>query len=101
MATMSEAMHRYALTKLAKATEVLESAQSSIPTPPEYLNFERALRAVEECSSAVEAEWDLDAAVQNLRTASGSLREFCGGPAEASVNAAISLLDQAIGGDSM
>ncbi|MDB6082337.1 MAG: hypothetical protein JWN43_218 [Gammaproteobacteria bacterium] len=98
---MSEAMHRYAEAKLAKAAEVLESAQRSIPTPPEYGNFDHALRIVEECQDAVAGEWELDGLVQHLRAASGRLRHYCGGPAEASVDAAISLIDQAVGGESM
>jgi hypothetical protein len=101
MATISEAMHAYADAKLAKAAELIDASRRSIPTPPEYLNFDGALRIVEECRSALETAWDLDTLVQHLRTAGANLRQFCGGPAEASVEAAINLIDQAIGGESM
>jgi hypothetical protein len=35
------------------------------------------------------------------RSATDGLAQLCGGPAEAGVNAAIGLLDQAIGGESL
>ena len=101
MGTMSPAMHEYADAKLAKAAELLDTSRSSIPTPPEYLNFDAALCIVRDCRAALEGAWDVDTLVQHLRTASASLRQFCGGPAEASVEAAINLIDQAIGGESM
>jgi hypothetical protein len=98
---ISQAMHRYAETKLAQAAELVGDAQRSIPAPVEYSNFDRAIRIIEEGRIAVATAWDVDALAQVLGRSAAALRELCGGPAEASVNAAITLIDQAIGGETM
>ncbi len=101
MPTMSQAMHHYVAAKLTSAAELLNEAQRSIPTPPDYGNFERALAVIEEGRSALAAEFEVDAVARILRATASELGNFCGGPAEASVNAALGLIDQAIGGETM
>jgi hypothetical protein len=101
MATMSEAMHRYVEGKLTSAADLIGNARDSIPAPTEYKNFDRALAVIEECRNALTSVMDVDIVAQVLRDAAGELGHFCGGPAEAGVNAAIELIGQAIGGETM
>ena len=101
MASMSASMHRYVEMKLLGAAAVIADARDSIPAPAEYRNFDRALQVIEECRSALASVMDLDKVAQILRDAAGELGHYCGGPAEACVNAAIELVGQAIGGETM
>jgi hypothetical protein len=101
MALMSESMHHFVQAKVKKAAEIIADAHESIPMPGEYPNFDEAQRVLAECQEALAASCDVDEVARTLRTAAAELGQLCGGPAEASVNAAIGLLDQAIGGETM
>jgi hypothetical protein len=101
MALMSESMHQFVQAKVAKAAEIIADAHDAIPTPDDYPNFDEAQQVLEVCQEALTASCDVDEVARTLRTAAAALGQLCGGPAEASVNAAIGLLDQAIGGETM
>lgn len=61
------------------------------------MNFERALRAIDECRTAIARTEDIDGVVTHLRAASRALEHFCSGPSKACVSASIKLIDAAIG----
>jgi hypothetical protein len=101
MDSMSTSMHHFVEAKVAKAGEIIDRSRLAMPTPAEYTDFDEARGIIDECRSALAAAWDVDSVAACLRTATARLGELCGGPAEASVNAAIELLNRAIGGESM
>jgi hypothetical protein len=101
MVLMSESMHRYVQAKVDQAIEILDDASRGIPSSDDYTNFDDARTLLRNCRDTLTPALDIDAVAQSLRKTVTELRELCGGPAEAAVNAAVGLLDQAIGGETM
>jgi hypothetical protein len=97
MATISDSSRRFVDAQLAGAAREIEAARQSVRD--DQMNFDRALRVLDECRSAVRATEDIDAVAMHLRAASRALEHFCAGPTNACVSSALKLLDRAIGGE--
>ena len=97
MAKISDVTRTYVDKKLSAAAENIKAMRQSVPNG--LMNFDRALRVIEECRSAIETGEDIDTVAMHLRAASRALEHFCSGPAKACVSSAIKLIDEAIGGE--
>jgi hypothetical protein len=82
---------------LAEAVQKLGAARHSVPD--DTMNFDRALRVLEECRAAIQHTQDIDLVATHLRAASRALEHYCSGPTKACVSSAIHLIDKAIGGE--
>lgn len=96
MANISRSTHQSIDMKLAQAAQHIRAAQTT--TPDVHMNFERALRVIDECRTAIAGTENIDAVVTHLRAASRAPEHFCSGPAKACVAAVIKLIDAPIGG---
>lgn len=97
MARISERARQLVREKLATATESVRAERAS--GAQHGMDFERALRILDQCSTAIEATDDIDLIADHLRAAERAMEHHCSAPTKACVATAIHLIDEAIGGE--
>lgn len=97
MANISDRSRIFVDTHLSDAAESIRAARSSVPE--HRMAFDRALRVIDECRTAIHESEDIDTVATHLRAASRAVEHFCAGPMKACVASAIQLIDKAIGGE--
>ena len=97
MAAISESTRRFVDGKLAEAAGQIEAERRHQPPAP--MDFDRALRIIEECRAAVRATTDIDDIATHLRATERALEHYCSGATKACVSSAIHLIDRAIQGE--
>jgi hypothetical protein len=97
MATISESSRRLVDHKLSEAAAQIEAERRL--QPPALMDFDRALRIIEECRTTVRSTTDIDDVATHLRATERALEHFCPGATKACVASAIHLIDLAIQGE--
>jgi hypothetical protein len=97
MATISDSSRRLVDHKLSAAAAQIEAERRLQPPAP--LDFDRALRIIEECRTAIRSTGDIDDIATHLRATERALEHYCPGATKACVASAIHLIDRAIQGE--
>jgi hypothetical protein len=98
MAVISETSRNFVDRKLAEAAGQIEAERRLQPPAP--MEFDRALRIIDECRAAVRASNDIDDIANHLRATERALEHYCSGTTKDCVSSAIHLIDRAIQGES-
>ena len=97
MATIADSSRLLVNRILAEAAGQIDTERRLQPHAP--MDFDRALRILEECRAAVQATTDIDDVATHLRATERALEHYCSDATKACVSSAIRLIDRAIQGE--